>query len=273
MAPDTNVLGAGLEDVLSSALQSSSAPVYVVDPTPELVESLVEFSVSEASTPEIRVLADNGTLKAVFSDFVAASNAADLVAAGALELRVTDRRIENTLLVRRDAVTAVVSAGGRVAGLNTDDEAFVRAANDAYESLFEESDRFPLRTPAISAVRESLERDLGSDVRSDFDTVLDSLPADPSTGDRLDEVTICLLVAARHEVLLYDVSKWGEDIGIASKATFSRTKSELEDGGLIATEKVPIDVGRPRLRLKLDDERLADAPPERLATVALERLG
>jgi predicted transcriptional regulator len=81
-------------------------------------------------------------------------------------------------------------------------------------------------------------------------------------------VTISLLVAARNEVLLYDISKWGEDIGIASKATFSRTKTRLEDLGLIDTEKVPIDVGRPRLRLKLGDDRLREADADQLADVA-----
>jgi hypothetical protein len=38
--------------------------------------------------------------------------------------------------------------------------------------------------------------------------------------------------------------------------------------GLIDTEKVPIDVGRPRLRLMLGDERLEDADNDELATVA-----
>ncbi|PWG73380.1 hypothetical protein DF186_23370, partial [Enterococcus hirae] len=77
-----------------------------------------------------------------------------------------------------------------------------------------------------------------------------------------------LLVAAKNDVLLYDISKWGEDVGIASKATFSRTKTKLEDMGLIDTEKVPIDVGRPRLRLKLGDDRLRDANTDQLAGVA-----
>jgi len=61
----------------------------------------------------------------------------------------------------------------------------------------------------------------------------------------------------------------GRDVGIASKATtFSRTKTKLEDMGLIDTEKVPIDVGRPRLRLKIGDERLSEADNGQLATVA-----
>ena len=53
-------------------------------------------------------------------------------------------------------------------------------------------------------------------------------------------------------------------MGLASKATFSRMKGRLEEQGVIATEKVPIDVGRPRLRLRLGDqlrdEEISDLP-------------
>ncbi|PHQ46924.1 hypothetical protein DJ68_04650, partial [Halorubrum sp. C3] len=86
------------------------------------------------------------------------------------------------------------------------------------------------------------------------------------------EVTVSLLVAAKNDVLLYDISKWGEDVGIASKATFSRTKTRLEDLGVIDTEKVPIDVGRPRLRLKLGDERLEGVDAAELAAEAAEMM-
>jgi predicted transcriptional regulator len=61
-------------------------------------------------------------------------------------------------------------------------------------------------------------------------------------------------------------------VGIASKATFSRTKTKLEDMGLIDTEKVPIDVGRPRLRLKLGDDQLKSANTDQLASVAMSML-
>jgi len=98
--------------------------------------------------------------------------------------------------------------------------------------------------------------------------VLSSLQTARGDGEGLDEVTISLLVAARNGELLYDISEVGRDIGLAARATFSRTKTTLEDMGLIDTEKVPIDVGRPRLRLMLGDERLEDASTDELASVA-----
>jgi predicted transcriptional regulator len=111
---------------------------------------------------------------------------------------------------------------------------------------------------------------LTSEMASDFRTVLKSVE-EMSDGE-LDVVEVSLLVAAKHEQLLYDISHWGEDVGVASTATFSRTKTRLEEQGLIETEKVPIDVGRPRLRLLLGDERLHEADTEELASVARELL-
>jgi hypothetical protein len=120
-------------------------------------------------------------------------------------------------------------------------------------------------------VLDSLGEEFNSAVESDFRTVLESVEDMDDSGE-LDEVGLSLLVAAKHEQLLYDISKWGEDVGVASKATFSRTKTHFEEQGLLETEKVPIDVGRPRLRLLLGDERLHEADTEELASVARELL-
>jgi len=174
----------------------------------------------------------------------------------------------HSVAVTDESVYALVSVGDTVGGLGTEDAEFVEDAADYYESTWENAETYSLRTPAISRVRSTLESEIGEAAAADFDSVLGSLATARGDGDGLDEVTISLLVAARNNELLYDISKWGEDVGLASKATFSRTKTKLEDMGLIDTEKVPIDVGRPRLRLMLGDERLNDADSDELATVA-----
>jgi predicted transcriptional regulator len=265
----SNMLGDGVEDILQTVLAESTDEVLVVDPTADVVEALVSVATSqEDGVPSVRLVADESLLKDVMDDFIVASNAADLVDAGSLSMRTTTLRAENTLLVTDESVVALVTAGDTVAGLVTDDESFVTQARGTYRTRWEEAAEYKLRTPAISRVRASLGDEIGGTVRDDFDSVLSSLQTARGDGDGLDEVTISLLVAAKNDVLLYDISKWGEDVGIASKATFSRTKTKLEDLGLIDTEKVPIDVGRPRLRLKLGDDRLRNADPDQLAGVA-----
>jgi predicted transcriptional regulator len=266
---ESNVIESALTDVLDETLTAADDELYLVNPTTATIEELV--GVLDADTPTVRLLAPESTLKDVMDDFLVAGAAADHVEAGNLELRAAEGDT-NTLVITDSAVVALVTADEHAAGLSADDEAFVSGAAARFEEAWEGAEPFDLRTPALSRVRHSLKEDLGEPTAEDFDSVLDSLETARGNGDGLDEVTISILVAARNEDLLYDISKWGEDVGIASKATFSRTKSRLEEMGLIDTEKVPIDVGRPRLRLKLGDERLDDASNSELANVAQSML-
>ncbi|MWG36735.1 transcriptional regulator TbsP [Halomarina oriensis] len=262
----SNVLESSVESLLTTALADVDGTAYLVNPDAETFEALVE-GVEEDDDVSVRLFGDERMLKDVLDDFIVASTAANLMDAGRLELRVLDEP-SNTLLVTGEHVMAIVDTGDHVAGLTTDDDAFVESATEQYAAAWDEASQFNLRTPAITRVRQSLSDDIGPDVAEDFDTVLASMETARGDGDGLDEVTISLLVAAKNEELLYDISKWGEDVGIASKATFSRTKTRLEELGLIDTEKVPIDVGRPRLRLVLGDDRLRGADSGELANVA-----
>ncbi|MFC6794047.1 transcriptional regulator TbsP [Halobaculum halobium] len=264
-----NVFERSMGDVLRTLFDRSAGELVIVDPNAAVIESLVDAgSDYDEGLPTLNVLADNRMLKDVMDDFLVAGDAADLVDAGSMTLRELDGDADNTLVVGEDELYAIVSAGEHVAALAADDESFAGDAYETYRDQWADADEFNLRTPALSHVRETLDDDIGDPVRADFDAVLASLETARGDGDGLDEVTISLLVAAKNDVLLYDISKWGEDVGIASKATFSRTKTHLEDLGLIDTEKVPIDVGRPRLRLKLGDDRLRDASSDELASVA-----
>ena len=265
----SNLLDRQIDDILQTVLENATGDVFVVNPSADAIEEFVRVATRfEGELPMVHMLADERTLKDVMDDFIVASNAADLVDRDSLELRTVEETPENSLLVTEDSVVALVTAGNRVGGLTTADDEFVTTAYDAYTVAWEEAEAFKLRTPPISRVRESLESDISPEAEADFTNILDSLETARGDGEGLDEVTISLLVAAKNEALLYDISKWGEDVGIASKATFSRTKTKLEDMGLIDTEKVPIDVGRPRLRLKIGDDRLRSADNGQLATVA-----
>jgi hypothetical protein len=257
-----------IDSTLSAVLDDAEEPIYVVNPSAATISSLMTTLDRTDSPPEVRLLAAEGTLKDVMDDFIVASTAADLVEAGTVSMRLLDTVPNHSIAVTDDTVHALVAVGDAVGALGTDDSEFVGEAVDYYDAAWAEAESYTLRTPAISRVRSTLESEIGPETAEDFDNVLGSLATARGDGDGLDEVTISLLVAARNNELLYDISKWGEDVGLASKATFSRTKTKLEDMGLIDTEKVPIDVGRPRLRLMLGDERLNDADSDELATVA-----
>jgi len=270
MASNTHT--ADRRELLTTTLTAASNDCWLIDPTPETIAAVVDVASDADSLPRLRLLAAEDALKTTFEDFLVASRTADLIADDALAVRTLDAPTANSLILTEEAVTAVVAAGEQVAGLRTDDSEFVETTRDTIADQWAAADPFRLRTPAISQIRATLAEEIGAAIREDFDQLLASLETARGDGDGLDEVTISLLIAAKNEVLLYDISKWGEDVGIASKATFSRTKSRLEESGVITTEKVPIDVGRPRLRLQLGDDRLREAPTDTLAAVATEIL-
>ncbi|WP_135828705.1 transcriptional regulator TbsP [Halorussus halobius] len=269
METESNLLNQEIAEILRTVIDGAPDEMLVVNPSADAIEELIDVATEyEGELPTFRMLAESETLKDVMEDFIVASNAADLIDADALALRTIDEAPSNSLLVTEDVVIALVTADDRVGGLTADDETFVGEAYDYYADQFESADEFSLRTPPLTRVRDTLSDEISADAQQDFDEVLSSMETARGDGNGLDEVTISLLVAAKNEALLYDISKWGEDVGIASKATFSRTKTKLEDMGLIGTEKVPIDVGRPRLRLKLANDDLRSADTDQLAGVA-----
>ncbi len=261
----------GVGAILAEAMSSDPGTVLVINPGRHTTRRIVEELTREAG-PEVRLLATEAVLKDVMDDFLVASVAADLIDAGRLQLKSGAEEAENALILTPDEVIALIKMDGTVAGLSTDDVSFVERLDENYRTHWQQAATFPLRTPALGQVRTTLAEEIGDDVEAEFAAVLESLETARGDGEGLDEVTISLLVAARNEALLYDISKWGEDVGIASKATFSRTKTDLEDRGVIDTEKVPIDVGRPRLRLKVADDELASADPEHIASAAMDAL-
>ncbi|UOO94701.1 DUF5821 family protein [Halococcus dombrowskii] len=256
-------------DVCRTVLDVATEDVLAVGPSPTVVDGLVAMLADRENGPSVRLLATESVLKASVSEFTDASVIADLVADESLSLRMSAERLDGPLLVTDERVVSLVTTDERTAGLATDDAAFVDAAREAYTDRWADAEPFRLRTPPLSRVQESLEREFDEELAADFERMRIALA---EADGHLDEVDISLLAAARNEALLYDISTWGEGVGIASRATFSRKKTRLEEGGLIETEKVPIDVGRPRLRLLLGDDRLRGIDADEVVSVAAELL-
>ena len=264
-------VGSSVGETLRTILAEESGEIIAVgfdeDSTREFIEILAESD----EPPKARLLVREDVLKWLRDDFVLASTAAELLEADSLEIRAATDRLDGALVVTEETVISLLTTDEYSAALVTDDEEFVAAARKHRSDLWEGGEEFDLRTPAYTRVLESLGEEFGSEMESDFRTVLESVER-LDDGGELNEIDVSLLVAAKHEQLLYDISHWGEDTGVASKATFSRAKTQLEEQGLLDTEKVPLDVGRPRLRLVLGEERLREADAEELASVARELL-
>lgn len=260
-------------EILHVGLAETDSPLFLINPTRETMQEFVHTFGEADDPPPVRLYADSTPLKDLVDDFLIASTLADLITESTVNICVLDSVPRHSLVATEEFLLSVVEEGDHVRGVPTTEESFVSATYEQYRQRWKRADSFSLRTPPLSQIRATLQEEIGSDVAADFDRILDTIDTARGDGDGLDEVTISLLVAANNGELLYDISRWGEDIRLASKATFSRSKNRLEDNGLIDTEKVPIDVGRPRLRLMLGDGDLEDAAIEEIAQQAQTHLG
>lgn len=208
--------------------------------------------------PRVRVLSSDSALKDLRRSYSAASRGAELVEKDALELRLAEN--DNTLppdsnlLFIDERVHVLITTSESVGTLSSDsgDERFVESLYNDYEHAFKDSEEFNLRTPSRTRVSETLTEEFDANVEETFSQLVQegNLEGLTDTEQRsLKPAYAAVLAAAIHEELLYDISTWSEDVGLASRATISRSKNHLENKDLIDTEKVPIDIGRPRQRL------------------------
>ncbi|GAA0253833.1 transcriptional regulator TbsP [Haladaptatus pallidirubidus] len=258
MSSEASVLDQEFAEMTRSLFEDADT-ILVVNPASDVFRTVILTATEfDDELPDLQVLATPDLLKAAVEDFILASQIADLIDQGTLSLRTTTDIARSSLLISDEQVVSVVTLDDELTGLHSTDEAFVENVRTTFMDEWETGDEFTVRMPPLSRVQETLSDEFGDDVKDDFMMMLESVETVPGEDDDLDVVTIALLVAANNNELLYDISKWGEDTGVASKATFSRTKTRLEDRDLIDTEKVPIDVGRPRLRLVLMADNLED---------------
>lgn len=266
-----DIFGDDVRAVLTDVLATAGGDVLVVNPSRETVRTLVDM-LGRNGNGSVRLFVDETVLKDLTDDFLVGSELADLIESGRIAVRSLRSVPRHSLVVTETFALSLVESETAVAGLVTEEDSFVRDTVGDYERRWSDAEEFTLRTPPRSRVRETLEADISPAVAADFEEMLSALETARGNGDGLDEVQISLLVAAKNGELLYDISRWGEDIELASKATFSRSKNHLEEHDILDTEKVPIDVGRPRLRLRLGSQELADATPAEIAEIAERKL-
>jgi hypothetical protein len=231
---ESGLFDAGIVDTFGNVLEQTDN-AFLVNPSRTVVEDvLADLTVD--SEISVRLFVAEAALKTVVSEFVVASTLADLARTDVLSVRLLESVPRYSLLVTDTEVVSFVDYNGDMAGLATEADTFVAETYDEYERRWAAAERYMPQAPPISRIRETLEANLSEAVMTDFDRALARVE---DIGDRspVGEVGVALLVAAKHDALLYDISQWGEEIGLASKATFSRTKNSLEETDLVETEK------------------------------------
>lgn len=213
----------------------------------ELAEWLITIGASD-----VEILAPESIIDELKRSFPLNSKFKEILEQHTTTLYATEEALLPTAVINREKVYYYIQIG-KV-------EKFVELAGDdirtilteEFESLLESATRVEIDTPAWSELLTELESIVGSPTRSEFEQLIEA--AQLKDMNSLDVVSVAIIAAAQSGALTYDLGKWAEEVGVASKATISRRKSTLEDDGIIYTEKVPVEIGRPRQRLVLADD-------------------
>lgn len=221
-----------------------------------------------------RVACSPGVVDDLGRAFVLGTAAVEACARGTIALRTgTGARPDRTLFASPGRVDAVVGPEADRALLTEVDPDRAAAASEAVEARFEASEPasigMPPRSRLLSAAREALDDRFADDLG----VVLSTLGADPTAlarSEALDDRTLLVALAARHDHLFSDVREWADDLGIAPKQTFSAARRALEERGLVESIKVPMGIGRPNYRLRAVDETLYRVDAETFLTAVRE---
>lgn len=213
--------------------------------TPSFVQWLSENEVRNAD-----ILLSEGVWKELNEVFPLNAKFTSLVADMNLHIRVGDCSMPFLFLTPQTDIVLGINLSGMLRFLPVADEISTEQIVTDFQSTFADAREVTIDVPPWNELLEQLEEMVGMDTKEEYRRLINA--AASSNLNSLDEVSVALIAAALSGALNYDISSWGEEMNVASKATFSRRKKELEQQGVIVTERVPVDVGRPRQRLHLD---------------------
>ncbi|GAB7012960.1 transcriptional regulator TbsP domain-containing protein [Halolamina salina] len=234
---------------------------------PDILESLESISVEGAD-----ILIPQSTIDEVKNTFPLNSFFRQLIDESELSVYGIEESELPTLLISEDTIHFRILLGsvGQLVDVPRDRE--FEDLVEQFDSLATEATVAQFDTPGWETILSRLEEEVGENTRLEFERLI--LAAHLEELGALDEVSVAVIAAAQSGALQYNLGKWAEDIGLASKATISRRKSNLVDDGVIVTESVPVEVGRPRERLHLSDDvqrvEIAEAPDGRELDVSMQ---
>jgi len=248
-------------DSFISTLCDGSPLAYVVNPTLDAFRELIDTL--DILDPDVRVLGNESALNQACNDFMIASLAAEFVDNGHLSIRTAPCG-DTTLLITPASVVPLIELDGAVAGIGTDESTLSDDFDDIADR-WEAAEPFTIETPPLSRIERSIADD--SAIYQTFTTLLDATNDACARGDGVGVVTLAVLTAAKHDLLLSQVACWTENVGLANGSTVSRTKGDLNEAGLITTKKEATQAGRPNQRLHLTDDLADHSTPQLAAAI------
>lgn len=202
-------------------------------------------------TGDIQLLLRPQTVKSTKEDFLLASYITNCVENEDVEVRKTEQ--EMTPLIASEDVSVIALGYKSEHMVAVEKQAIEQDTQQLFNEIWNQADEVNFHVPGISTVKNSFVTRFSTELAEEFIDYMKGFY--PEAGEQeISSVDIALLFAAEKELMFYDINRWGDFIGFASTATFSRKKRELEEKGLIETENEQVNLGRPRMKLFLAND-------------------
>lgn len=245
------------------------AASLVVDPPATVLPRLLTCIETTAPEAPVRLLLSQGVADALSEEFLLESRVAAAVEADHLAVRRTESRCADRAVLAPDRAGVLVSVDREIGVLPADGDRTVSALHDTYEPVWTAAEPFSTRAPPRDRLYELGRTELSESFASQFEDAVEHASTLAWHGSPTP-VELALAVAARTRAHHYDLCGWAEQAGFTSRSTMARTKQQLEDAGLLDVEPVPQQRGRPRQRLVVGAESVAETDAEALVPTLRE---
>lgn len=222
----------------------------VISDTELIIDVVGQVSSNEDTNFE--VIIPESEARQVRLNFPLNSKVAELIKQNRLCLYSTDTRPLSNIVLDVSDLYNLVRVGEIEQFAKSTDKELSTKIGEEFTRIRTTAEPVEMEILAWSDLLTQLEETVGAETRREFERLIEA--ARIENLGALDDISVAIIAAAQSGALLNDLGNWAEEVHLASKATFSRQKQNLEEEEIIYTEKVPIEVGRPKLRLLLSDE-------------------
>lgn len=235
---------------MSSLWEFDSDVVKLVIPDIELIFNVVDYLWTDDAA-HFDVVIPEGEARGLRLDFPLNARISELIVQDKLSLYASEVTPLSSIILDGPHQYTLVQLGQTEQFAKLTDEDLQTRLNTEFVRITDSADLVNPDILAWSELLDQMEQIVDSDTRHEFERLIEA--ARIENMGALDDISVAIVAAAHSGALLNDLSNWAEEVGLASAATFSRRKQKLEDADVIYTERVPIEVGRPKQRLKLSD--------------------
>lgn len=215
-----------------------------------IIDVVNQISANEAT--DFEVIIPESEARQVRLNFPLNSKTAELVKQNRLSLYSTETRPLSNIVLDGSDFYNLIRLGEIEQFAKSTDKDLSTKIDEEFTRMKDTSELIKLDILAWSILLTQLEETVDTETRREFERLIEA--ARIENLGALDDISVAIIAAAQSGALLNDLGNWAEEVHLASKATFSRRKQNLEEEGIIYTEKVPIEVGRPKQRLLLSDD-------------------